>query len=125
MTIFEGLLMAHLLGDWLLQTEWQVLNKTTNARALGTHVVVYHAVVLVVLLLGFSLRLVPVIGVVVALAVFHTILDRRTAVRRLMRTLRLIVVREPDQWLAIVVDQALHLLSLGLASWVLSATALR
>lgn len=124
-TIFEGLLMAHLLGDWLLQTEWQVLNKVKDLRALGTHVVVYHAVVFLVLLLGFSLSVLPVIAVVVVLAVFHAILDRRTAVRGLMKALRLAVTREPDQWLAIVVDQALHLLSLGVASLVLSATAAR
>jgi hypothetical protein len=117
--------MAHLLGDWLLQTEWQVLNKARNARALGAHVAVYHAVVLVVLLFGYSLPLVPVIAVVVALGSLHAILDRRTAVRGLMKALRLTVTREHDRWLAIVVDQTLHLLSLGVASLILSSFAVR
>jgi hypothetical protein len=124
-TIFEGLLMAHLLGDWLLQTEWQVLNKAKNVRALATHVAIYHAVVLVVLLFGFSLRFVPVIAVVVALGVLHAILDRRAPVKGLMNVLRLTVTREQDQWLAVVVDQAIHLLSLGVVSLILSATAVR
>ena len=27
MTVLEALLMAHLIGDWILQTEYQALNK--------------------------------------------------------------------------------------------------
>ena len=49
MTTFELLLLTHLLGDYLLQTEWQALNKSKNWVALWTHVGVYHALMLGVL----------------------------------------------------------------------------
>ena len=38
MSLFDKLLVAHLVGDWLLQTEWQALNKSRNYRALFSHV---------------------------------------------------------------------------------------
>ena len=46
MSLFDSLLVAHLVGDWLLQTEWQALNKTKNWRAMWAHVAVYHILIL-------------------------------------------------------------------------------
>ncbi len=122
MTIFEGLLMAHLLGDWLLQTEWQAQNKASNWKALLAHVAVYHIIVFIILYFGFSLRAVPVTTIVVALAVLHAILDRKSAVEPIMIALRITVKRQPERWLAIAVDQSIHLLLLGLASLYLATT---
>ncbi len=120
MTVFEGLLLAHVLGDWILQTEWQAQNKETNWCALGLHVLIYHAVVLIVLLVGFKLTQPSTYLVVAALAIYHAILDRRTSVLWLMRTLRITVHRSPEHWLVLAVDQSLHLLALGVAAAVLS-----
>ncbi len=36
-----SLLVAHFVGDWLLQTNWQALNKSKNNEALTRHVLVY------------------------------------------------------------------------------------
>ncbi len=120
MTTFEVLLMAHLIGDWLLQNEWQAQNKSRNWFALLSHIAIYHIVVFVFLYLGTGLRLVPVLCVVGGLAIAHSVLDRQVAVKWLMRTLRLTVNRDPERWLAIVVDQVLHLLLLGASSLYLS-----
>lgn len=120
MTIFEGLLIAHLLGDWLLQTEWQAQNKQHNCAALMVHVAIYHTVVLAVLVFGFKFTNLETVAVVMALAVLHMILDRRTAVIWIMRRLRLTVERQPERWLLIAVDQSLHLLLLGAAALILS-----
>lgn len=120
MTVFESLLMAHILGDWLLQTEWQALNKATSWRAMLTHVIVYHVIVLAVLVARFGFGDPEVYAVVVFLAVIHTVLDRQRPVRRLMRGLRLTVEREPDGWMRVAVDQSLHLLVLGIATLVLT-----
>jgi hypothetical protein len=115
-TIFEGLLMAHLLGDWLLQTEWQAQNKASNWRAMLSHVVVYHAIVFIVLYFGFQLRAAPTIAVVLVLSVLHAILDRKSVIESIMKRLRITVHREPERWLIIAVDQSVHLLLLGGAS---------
>lgn len=123
MTIFEGLLMAHLLGDWLLQTEWQAQNKASNWKALFAHVAVYHIIVFIILYFGFLLRAVPVTTVVVALGVLHAVLDRKSAVEPIMKALRITVKRQPERWLAIAVDQCIHLLLLGIASLYLATTA--
>ena len=33
-TILMSILVAHFVGDWLLQTNWQAVNKSRNVRAL-------------------------------------------------------------------------------------------
>lgn len=120
MTVFESLLMAHILGDWLLQTEWQALNKATNWRAMLTHVIIYHVIVLAFLVARFGFAEPRVYAVVVVLAVIHVILDRQRPVRQFMRVLRLSVDRDPEGWLRIAIDQSLHLLVLGIATLVLT-----
>lgn len=120
MTIFEGLVLAHLLGDWLLQTEWQAENKQQSWTALSVHLLIYHAVVLGVVMLGFGLRGLPVLWVMIVLIFTHAMLDRRTILLWLMKVLRLTVKRAPERWMRIAVDQSLHLLLLGIAAVYLS-----
>jgi hypothetical protein len=119
MTVFESLLVAHVVGDWLLQTEWQALNKASNWRALLTHLLVYHVVVLIALgiKLGFGQPL--IYPVVVVLAVCHGILDRSGFIKWLMRTLRITVRRAPERWLSIAVDQSVHFVLLAAAAVIL------
>jgi len=116
MTVFETLLMGHLIGDWLLQTEWMAQNKAKSWLPLLTHLIIYHVVVFAFLFFGTDMRLAPILIVIAVLLVAHAVLDRQKFVRWLMRTLRLVVNRDPDRWLAIVVDQVLHLLLLGASS---------
>jgi hypothetical protein len=120
MTIFETLLMAHLVGDWLVQTEWQAANKVHNWRAMLSHVIVYHIIVLGVLVAWFGFRDMYVYAVVVILAVTHAVLDRQGPVEWFMRTFRLCVNRKSERWLVIVVDQSIHIVLLGLAALFLS-----
>jgi hypothetical protein len=120
MTVFETLLLAHVVGDWLLQTEWQATHKATSWRALLTHVVVYHLVVLAALLWRVGYGVGEVYAVVVGLAVVHAVMDRKHTVAWFMRVMRIAVEREPAGWLAIAVDQSLHLVWLGVATWILT-----
>jgi hypothetical protein len=123
MTVFETLLVAHVLGDWLLQTEWQAVNKGRNWKALVTHVVVYHVVLFIALgiKLGFDQPLVyAVVGV---LALVHGILDRQGFIQWLMRALRIVVERQPERWLSIAVDQSVHFVLLAAAAILLSRYA--
>lgn len=115
MTLLESLVLTHLLADWLLQNEWQAVNKARNWVALLSHVAVYHAVLLAVLLYRFGWGDGRVYLVVGLLAVSHAILDRGWTLVWLMRAFRLIVARKPERWLTLAVDQSIHILLLGLA----------
>ncbi len=112
--------MAHLLGDWIFQTEWQAENKKQKFHALLLHVIVYHVIVWIILYFGFGLPALPVLAVVAILAVLHAVLDGWPTVRWIMKGLRITVERTPERWLMIAVDQAIHLLLLGGASLYLS-----
>jgi hypothetical protein len=118
MTIFEIMLCTHLFADYLLQTEWQAVNKSKNLIALGSHIAVYHLVMLGVLVwrFGWDMR---VLGVVAFLALTHAVMDRGWVIPRLMRALRLVVNRPAERWLVMVVDQVIHILLLGIAALIL------
>lgn len=120
MTVFETLLIAHVVGDWLLQTEWQAVNKASNWRALFTHVAVYHLVVLAALLWRVGAGDPRVYLVVVGLAVVHAVMDRKRSVAWFIRVMRISVERSPERWLTIAVDQSLHLVWLAVATVILT-----
>ena len=48
------LLLAHFVGDFLLQTDWQATHKSRNWRALGAHGLTYTLVLAVLMLCGAS-----------------------------------------------------------------------
>jgi hypothetical protein len=122
MTLFETLFIGHLVGDWLLQTEWQAQNKADNWKAMLAHVAVYHAVLLAILIGRYGISAAPVYVAVGGLALTHALLDRKWPVAWLMRTLRISVHRAPDRALTLVVDQSLHILLLAAATLYLGAT---
>jgi len=113
MTIFEGMLLAHLLGDWILQSEWQARNKGSSWPALLVHIFIYHVIMFWVLAYCYALPLIPVSVSVAFLAVTHIILDRQKFVRWFVRAMRMCVERDPERWFLVAVDQAIHLLLMG------------
>lgn len=115
MTTFELLICAHLVGDWLLQTEWMAVEKRQNWRALVSHVAVYHVVIIAVLGYRFGFGDARIYAVVAVLALTHAFLDRQWPVVRIMRVLRISVQRPPEKWLEIAIDQTLHILFLAAA----------
>jgi hypothetical protein len=120
MTLFDKLLVAHLVGDWLLQTEWQALNKGQNYRALFSHIGIYSLIIFGVLVIDFGFQYINVYLAVAILALAHAFLDRGWPVVRFMKTFRLIVEREPERWLMMAVDQSIHILLLAIAALALS-----
>jgi hypothetical protein len=113
MTPFELLIVTHLAGDWLFQTEWMAMEKRHNWRALLSHVAVYHALMLAVLGWRFGYGNPRVYAVVAVLAVTHAVLDRGWPVVRFMQLMRISVTLPPEKWLLIAVDQTLHILLLA------------
>jgi hypothetical protein len=107
MTAFDWLVVAHLLGDFVLQSD-KMAQKEQLVSALGLHLLAYGLVQGVVLAF-----LAPDLAVWAAcigwLLVTHAVVDSRHPVRLWMRAIGI----APDRrWLRIVLDQVFHLLTL-------------
>ncbi len=123
---FLVLLVSHAVGDVLLQTDWQAVNKTrglsdaAGRRALIRHVAIYTLAFVPALVWIADERSVGrAIAVAALVAVPHLILDDGRIVRAWLR----IVKRVPDAplGLSIAVDQSLHVLCLFGASLLANA----
>ena len=119
--VFLVLLAGHLVGDWMVQNDWQATNKTRSWAALTAHVASYHLIVGLLLLIPILRDGWPAAKAVAALAVSamtHAVIDRRWPVRALMRA-----AGSPGfatvEWGVIAVDQALHLFILAMLALLL------
>ncbi len=116
MSLFDSMLVAHLLGDWIFQTEWQALHKAKSLAALLTHVVTYHLILLAVLLLQLPVNDWHPYAAVAVLAVTHAWLDRRANLAAFMRAVHIVRERPAEGWLLMTVDQAIHVCLLAAAA---------
>ena len=110
MSPFDFLLIAHLIGDFPLQTSWMAINKANNWLPLFVHSILYTAVIGIIAVVGFGgLSLWQLLIIMLA----HVILDRRTLVawwvHQIMRT-----NLSENRWLGIMVDQVFHVTILAL-----------
>jgi hypothetical protein len=126
-SVFAGFLVAHMVGDYLLQTDWQARHKrrglggdSISRRALFTHVTTYTlAFVPAFIWIGSALE--PVWAVVAAVLVYlpHLMIDDgRFVMLYLARVKR---VDGLNLSLAASVDQSFHVLSLWLVAIVVGA----
>lgn len=108
-SLFVALLLAHLVGDWLVQTDRQARDKTASWLVMAEHVTGYHLVVLAVLALVWPAGAseLPAFVIVVVSAATHAVIDRRRPTIWLMRRTRSGKLAE-HTWGIFVVDQALH-----------------
>ena len=114
---FLVLLVSHAVGDVLLQTDWQAVNKTrglgddAGRRALIRHVAIYTLAFIPALIWIADERSVGrAIAVAAAVALPHVLVDDGHIVRAWLRTVK--HVSDPPLGLSIAVDQSLHLLCL-------------
>lgn len=101
-------LAGHFVGDWVLQSDWQAANKTTNWWAMLGHVFWYHVAMFI------AISVIPSwytwqAGVLVGVSwVTHMVIDRRWPTRLILR-----VTFSPNFsevfWGVIAADQAIHL----------------
>lgn len=113
MKLFPALLAAHLIGDWIVQTDWQAANKTSSWDAMMQHMVGYHACILLAILAtwpnpGPRGHVVAAAAIATISLLTHGFIDRRWPVRWLMRHTGSAAFSETT-WGVLVVDQALHL----------------
>ncbi|WP_289137031.1 DUF3307 domain-containing protein [uncultured Brevibacillus sp.] len=109
---FDILLVAHLIGDYMFQTEWMAKYKAQRWLPLLAHCMVYTAIISLIAYLfipgGLS------VWAVLFVFVTHVILDRRTIVffwyRKIMR-----VTDDGSKWLMVMCDQIFHLIVLAAA----------
>ena len=110
MNPFDFLLIAHLIGDFPLQTSWMAINKANNWLPLFVHSALYTFIIGIISLIGFN-GLAPWQLLTVFIA--HVFLDRRTFVTWWVNTIMRTNLSE-NRWLGIMVDQVFHVAILAL-----------
>lgn len=117
-TVFLVLLLSHIAGDFLLQTEWQALNKAGGLgrskearRALRNHALTYTAA-FVPGLVWIAGQRGDVLPIVLALLVMlpHMIVDDGRLLRAWLHGVK--HCPDPAPGLVIMVDQSWHLVML-------------
>src|SRR5579862_7337749 len=123
---FLALLLSHLTGDFLLQTEWQAVNKVrgladrVSRRALFEHVAFYSAAFIPALAwIGTQTSAWRAIVVGALVVVPHLLVDDGHLVRAWVRDFKR--APQPGAGLLIAVDQTLHVLCLFGAALVAAA----
>jgi hypothetical protein len=119
--------VSHLVGDYVLQTDWQALHKPgglgrdpTARRALLAHLTTYTlAFVPALVWLGTEIGAAAAVGVGALVTLPHLVQDDGRLLASYMRRVK--GVREPSELLAMCVDQSFHFVALLVAALVASA----
>ena len=135
MTPFEKLLIAHLVGDWILaQTHWEAMNKAKNWFACISHAFKWTLAILFGLMWVIGSADIPTkaMGALLLMGVLHAIIDRRWPVLWLFRLKEYLpfgdpwvggpspLKLDPPMWLIICLDQVLHIVQVAIIASVIS-----
>ncbi len=120
--IFEVFLVSHLFGDYLLQTEWQAINKrgglagtSEQRRALLSHIATYTLAYVPSLIWLWSSLHGWVFGIAAVIAIPHCIQDDgRLLARYSMLVKKADITRNLS--LSAALDQSFHLIALFLTA---------
>jgi hypothetical protein len=114
MGIFAWFILAHLLGDWLLQNDWMALGKRQGLFTWAgvSHCTIYTGAILAGLGVSAGLTLQPPLWAIISLVVFlsHWLIDTTNLVQGWMA----VIGQRNQTMVRVMVDQTLHLLVLGL-----------
>ncbi len=116
--VFAVLVVSHLVGDFLLQTDWQARNKErglsggpVRRRALVTHVATYMVAFLPALVwIGIETDAAWAVAIGAAIAIPHLVQDDRRLLDAYMERVK--GLAETSSGLRVAVDQAFHVLFL-------------
>lgn len=116
MSLFDWLVVAHVVGDFLLQSGTMAARKTDSWSWMAAHVGLYMIPVAAVCV-GYALSTHSPVWLLVMVLAFlagsHAVLDRRGIRDGWMR---LVGIPVDHPWLPNAVDQGLHLVTLALAA---------
>ena len=116
--VYLALLISHLAGDFLLQTEWQAVNKRgglrhdpVRRRALLLHGLTYTAAYVPALIwLGSEIGALGAVLCALAITLPHIVIDDGRALFAWMSRVK--HNDDPERWLVAAVDQTFHLVCL-------------
>lgn len=104
-----------MVGDWIVQTDWQAAHKAVSWKANQQHVATYHLTLLVAVgwfSSGWKLAVALVFS-----WVLHSFIDRRWPVKRLLQLTRSPAFAETPLGI-LTADQTLHVATLAvMAAW--------
>ncbi len=116
--VFVVFVVSHLVGDYLLQTDWQALNKrgaitgtALQRRALSSHVATYTLAYVPALIWLWSSRHGWVFGLAALIAVPHFIQDDGQLLAAYARKVKKADIKANPS-LGAALDQSFHLLAL-------------
>jgi len=120
--LFQVFIISHLVGDYLLQTEWQAVNKRgglggrpEQRRALGSHVATYTLAFAPALAGLWDSLHARVFGLAALIAIPHLIQDDGRLLSRYAEVVKKADIQE-NQGLGGALDQSLHLVALFLTA---------
>lgn len=122
MSLFDWLLVAHLVADFLLQTDSMARYKEQSWQWMIRHVGLYMAVMAILLIPYAAVHAMPawlVVAALLFLLVTHVILDRRAFT---MWWMRLVGISNDKLWMSVIIDQVFHIVVLALVAQVLVLT---
>ena len=116
--VFAVFVVSHLVGDYMLQTEWQALNKrgalagsATQRRALVSHIATYTLAFVPSLIWLWPSRHAGVVWVAALIAIPHLIQDDGTLLAGYARLVKKADIRANPS-LGAALDQPFHLVTL-------------
>lgn len=114
MNAFSWLLVGHMVGDWLLQSDWMAREKKQSffSRAGMAHFVLYTVVVVAMVWLFCGDGKSPIFYLFVGAVIFisHWLIDATTIVERWMQ----FYGQDSDRdFMRIIIDQTMHLVVLA------------
>jgi hypothetical protein len=120
--IFDVFVVSHLLGDYLLQTEWQAINKrggltgtAVQRRALFSHIATYTMAYIPSLVWLWSSLHAWVFGIAALIAIPHLIQDDGRLLARYSMTVKKADITR-NLSLSAALDQSFHLIALFLTA---------
>lgn len=100
-------MVAHVIGDWLLQTEWMAVNKCSLRHPAGyVHAGVYAVCMLAVFTWPFAL----------AIGVIHLLVDTRTPVQWWLHGIKRVPPGHATRLVEMAIDQSFHVVTIALAA---------
>ncbi|MFZ3172920.1 MAG: DUF3307 domain-containing protein [Carboxydocellales bacterium] len=111
MTLFDLLIVGHLIGDFILQNRWMAEGKVNAWTPLLVHSAVYTGVIALVALLAGGISLQGIMIIFLA----HVLQDRRVIVRFWAEK---VTQGSEVPWLMIMLDQSWHVVFLAIATLV-------
>lgn len=115
--LFPMIFAGHLIGDYIVQTDWQATNKETNWAADLMHTLTYNLTMALMVLSFWHTKGALVFLLISTLS--HALFDRRWPTRWVLTH-----TRSPNfsrlMWGVIATDQAIHLSILGVSYFLLT-----